>query len=72
MNEASPKSHNTLTDNTRFFESLFLSQKTSLIGSDYVCHQKMFIKKCLSSTKFTILIYWSPVFTPTLIPCHYH
>ena len=56
MNEASPKSHNTLTDNARFFESLFLSQKTSLIGSDYVCHQKMFIKKCLSSTKFTILI----------------
>ena len=29
------------------------------------------IRKCLSSTKFIILIFWSPLFTP-LIPCHYH
>ena len=27
------------------------------------------LRKCLSSTKFTILISWSPVYTP-LIPCH--
>ena len=27
------------------------------------------LRKCLSSTKFTILISWSPIYTP-LIPCH--
>ena len=58
------------TDNTRFFESLFVCWKTPLIGSEYVSCQKIFVRKCLSSTWFTILIYWSPVCTP-LIPCHY-
>ena len=60
-----------ITDNVRFFESLFLSWKTFFIGSDYVCHQKLFVRKCLSSATFTILIYRSPVCTP-LISCHYH
>ena len=61
-------------DNARFFESLFLSWKTSLIvpesawfyQSSWCC-----LRKFLPSTKSTILISWSPVCTP-LIPCHYH
>ena len=75
MSENSPKSfNNTDTDDARFFESLFLNWKTSLIVPewDWVrqnswCH----LRKYLSSIKFTILISWSPVCTP-LIPCHYH
>ena len=62
------------TDNARFFESLFLSWKNSLIVPEWAqvwksswCH----LRKCFSSTNFTILISWSPVCTP-LIPCHYH
>ena len=62
------------TDNARFFESLFLSWKNSLIVTEWAqvwqsswCH----LRKCFSSTNFTILISWSPVCTP-LIPCHYH
>ena len=39
--------NNVITHNARFFESLFLSWNTSLIVS--VCHQKMFIRKCLPS-----------------------
>ena len=38
-----------ITHNARFFESLFLSWNTSLIVSEYVCHQKMFVRKCLLS-----------------------
>ena len=62
------------TDNARFFESLFLSWKNSLIVPEWAqvwqsswCH----LRKCFSSTNFTILISWSPVCTP-LIPCHCH
>ena len=62
------------TDNARFFESLFLSWKNSLIVPEWAqvwqsswCH----LRKCFSSTNFTILISWSPVDTP-LIPCHCH
>ena len=50
-----------ITDNVRFFESLFLSRKTSLIVSEYLCHQKICVRECFSSTKFPILIYWSSV-----------
>ena len=38
-----------ITHNARFFESLFLSWNTSLIVSEYVCHQKMFVRKCFLS-----------------------
>ena len=51
-----------------------MSWKTSLIISGWVwvwksswCH----LRKCSSSTKFTISISWFPVCAP-LIPCHYH
>ena len=62
------------TDNARFFESLFLSWKTSLIVPEWArvwqsswCH----LRKCLSSTEFSIFNSWPPVCT-LLIPCHYH
>ena len=62
------------TDNAKFFESLFLSWMNSLIVPEWAqvwksswCH----LRKCFSSTSFTILISWSPVCTP-LISCHCH
>ena len=70
MSDTSP----TDSTNARFFESLFLSWKNSLIVPEWVrvwqsswCHLRIY----LSSTKFGVLISWSPVCTP-LIGFHYH
>ena len=48
-----------ITHNDRFFESLFLSWNTSLIVWEYVCHQKMFVRKCLPSL-VSGLYYFNP------------
>ena len=52
-----------ITHNAKFFESLFLSWNTSLIVSEYVCHQKMFVRN--------VFHHWFLVCT-ALIPRHYH